>query len=105
MISSRRSRRVKMSSTTVIAVVVSMVLMMMMMLQRNRDPMDRAGHPPAENIRDSEVRFHLHHGEQAVLDSAWMIGHRSTVILARSVRQEASLSVEDVVVATAKVTG
>ena len=90
-----------------VVVVVVVLLMMMMMLKRYLDPVDRrAGHPPAENIRDRVIGFHLYHGQHPVLDSTWMKRrHRSTVILAGSVRQEASLSTEDVVVATAKVTG
>lgn len=87
-------------------VMVVVLLVMMMMLKRYLDPVDRrAGHPPAENIRDRVIGFHLYHGHHSVLDSTWMKRHRSTVILAGSVRQEASLSTEDVVIATAKVTG
>ena len=98
---------IMMMMMVMVVVVVVVLLMMMMMLKRYLDPVDRrAGHPPAENIRDRVIGFHLYHGQHPVLDSTWMKRrHRSTVILAGSVRQEASLSTEDVVVATAKVTG
>lgn len=102
--SSRRSRCLKLSTTSLTTVPIVM-LSVLMMMERKVDPVDRARQPPAEDIRQREIRLHLHQGEQAVLDSTWMKGHRSAVILARSVHQQTILSAEDVVVAPAMVTG